>query len=126
MANQTVADPVAALFEPPRAALLPSNRPEVRDAIDRLDVTDKWKPVFHLNTIGGGPSRSNAVDLSRGERMEVKLNVLTYIFGVFYYITKGKWRRGLTLLLISNMTAFAIAFALAVFGMMNLLPAASG
>ena len=30
---------------------------------------------------------------------------------------------GLTLLLISNMIAFAIAFVLAVFGMMNLLPA---
>ena len=123
VANQAVADPVAALFKPPRAALLPSNCPEVRNAIDRLDVTDKWKRVFHLIAIGGGPSLSNAADLSRGERMKVKLNVLAYIFGVLYYIAKGMWRRGLTLLLISNMIAFAIAFVLAVFGMMNLLPA---
>ena len=123
VANQDVAGPVAARFRPPRAALLPSTCPEVRNAIDRLDVTDTWKRVFHLIAIGGGPSLSNAADLSRGERMKVKLNVLAYIFGVLYYIAKGMWRRGLTLLLISNMIAFAIAFVLAVFGMMNLLPA---
>ena len=66
--------------------------------IDSLPVSDSWKRRFKAMRKAGGPSLPHFKTLTREERKALSpFNVLAFLFGPFYYVFKGMWRKGLTL-----------------------------
>lgn len=73
------------------------------DAINSLDVSDKWKQRFRLiEKIGWDKGMWknywNFRQLSLGERFRLFFNIWGFLFGPFYYLVKGMWVKGLFLL----------------------------
>jgi hypothetical protein len=65
--------------------------------IDALQVSDSWKIRFRLLERAGGVKMPKLKNLSSGERMKIMLNLLAFLFGPFYYLAKGMWKKGLVL-----------------------------
>jgi len=67
---------------------------------DIKGLSEKWKARFALIEKAGGPTLKGMRGLSLGENFRVyfsiHFNFLALIFGVFYYLAKGMWRKGLT------------------------------
>jgi hypothetical protein len=70
------------------------------------EVRASWRRRFDLLEKAGGPKMPKVRDLSFGERMRLMFNVWGFLFGPFYYLAKGMWKRAITL--------FAVAVALIV------------
>lgn len=70
--------------------------------IDGLPVSDKWKEKFRLFRKAGAPAFSRLKDLPAGERKRAGFgfNLFAFLFGPFYYLAKGMWRRGLSLMVV--------------------------
>jgi hypothetical protein len=70
--------------------------------IDNLPVSERWKEKFRLFRKANAPSFSNLKSLPADERKRASFgfNVLAFLFGPFYYIAKGMWRKGLVLFLL--------------------------
>jgi hypothetical protein len=69
--------------------------------IEDLAVSDKWKERFRLLQKAGhfnGLTYSNYQDLSYKERRKIGFNFLAFLLGIFYYLAKGLWKKGLVLL----------------------------
>jgi hypothetical protein len=67
--------------------------------IDNLPVSDSWKRSFRAIHKAGGPNFPNLKNLPPEDRKAViKFNVLAFLFGPFYYLFKGMWKKGLTIL----------------------------
>ena len=82
-------------YAPPKAMV--DAGPGVDD-IDSLPVSDSWKRRFKAMRKAGGPSLPNFKNLSREERKALSpFNALAFLFGPFYYLAKGMWKKGLTL-----------------------------
>jgi hypothetical protein len=87
----------------------PQSIPQVNPFPVPKAVSDSWREVFALIEKAGGPSLRNASKLcSFGERCKVLLNVWALLFGPFYYVAKGMWKRAITysLLMIAGGTAY--------------------
>jgi hypothetical protein len=66
--------------------------------IDTLRVSDSWKRKFKAIQKAGGPNLPDLRSLTREDRKAVPtFNVLAFLFGPFYYLFKGMWKKGLTL-----------------------------
>jgi hypothetical protein len=65
--------------------------------IDGLPVSASWKSKFKLIRKAGGPRLPDFGQLPMGERMKMHFNILAGLFGPFYYIGKGMWRKGMAL-----------------------------
>ena len=76
--------------------------------IDALDVSDKWKSCFKAIRALGGPAMPLQKTLPKEQRKELLKQatpgvgsfVLAFVFGFFYYVAKGMWKKGLVLLAI--------------------------
>ena len=69
--------------------------------IDSLDVSDKWKTRFKWLRRAGGPSMLNAKHMTRQERRGfINFNILAFLFGPFYYLAKGMWRKAISLFVV--------------------------
>jgi hypothetical protein len=88
-------------FAAPRANVDGSGDATLVD-IDRLPVSEKWKEKFRLFRKAGAPKFSRLKDLPPEERKRASFgfNILAFLFGPFYYLAKGMWRRGVTLLVV--------------------------
>jgi hypothetical protein len=64
-------------------------------------ISDSWKTKFELFEKAGGVKLPNAKNLPFGERMKVVFNVWGFLFGPFYYLVKGMWKKAVSLLGIS-------------------------
>lgn len=64
-------------------------------------ISDSWKVKFELLEKAGGVKLPNAKNLPLGERMKVVFNVWGFLFGPFYYLAKGMWKKAISLLGIS-------------------------
>jgi hypothetical protein len=79
--------------------------------VARLDVSDAWKERFRLIEKAGGARRPKFKELALSERRKIGFNILAFLFGPFYYLAKGMWRKALVL----------TALALVVFLLLSLL-----
>ncbi len=79
---------------PPKANLAD---PEQEVEIDSLGVSETWKKRFKWLTSAGGSSMSNLKAMPKEERKKGNLfNVLAFLFGPFYYLAKGMWRKAIS------------------------------
>jgi uncharacterized protein DUF2628 len=66
--------------------------------IGSLPVSDSWKRKFKAILKAGGPNLPDIKNLTSEERKAIPtFNVLAFLFGPFYYLFKGMWKKGLTL-----------------------------
>lgn len=74
--------------------------------IDALDVSDRWKQYFKAARDLGGPNMPRLKQLPKEERRAafkaaqppIASFALAFVFGIFYYVAKGMWKKGLILL----------------------------
>ena len=94
--------------------------------IDSLSVSDSWKRKFKAMHKAGGPSLPNFKHLTGDERKDVShFNVLAFLFGPFYYLVKGMWRKGLTLTVLCLAGVFALDFVMVLVGLGSFTRASS-
>lgn len=76
--------------------------------IDALDVSEKWKNCFKAIRTLGGPAMPLMKTLPKEEwkpafkqaNAGIASFGLAFVFGFFYYVAKGMWKKGLVLLAI--------------------------
>lgn len=76
------------------AGARPSAKPEA-------DVSALWRIRFDLVEKAGGPSRPLLKQLRLGERFRLLFNLWAFLFGVFYYLAKGMWRKAIAMTLVA-------------------------
>jgi hypothetical protein len=91
---------------------------DVLQKIDSLQVSDSWKVKFktiaEANPLNYGlVIKFEKNDVWQKSSLWTKFNPLAMLFGVFYYVAKGLWKKGLLLLVIG---IGLISFAETVFG----------
>ena len=87
-------------FAPPQSPVNDVPEASVAAAIAGLPVSDSWKAKFQLIEKAGGVKLPDAKALSSGERMKVMFNVLAFLFGPFYYLAKGMWKKAISLFVV--------------------------
>jgi len=79
---------------------------DINAKIDSLDVSDGWKAKFRIlaeaEVISFGliPKFRND-EIYKQAPITTKMNFWALLFGIFYYITKGMWKKGIVLLVIA-------------------------
>lgn len=104
-------------FAPPQAPVSDVPSPLATAAIDELPVSDTWKTKFMLMEKAGGVKMPRHKELSTGERMKISFNVLAFLFGPFYYLAKGMWKKAITLFVVSVAIVVILEIALEVAGL---------
>jgi hypothetical protein len=76
------------------------------------ELSALWRIRFDLIEKAGGPTRPKFKQLSLGERFRLAFNLWALLFGPFYYLAKGMWRKaivaafiGLPLMILINVAA---------------------
>lgn len=83
----------------------------------REHVSAKWQRRFAAIEKAGGPKLPNWRILSIRERMLVGFSPAAGFFGLFWYLAKGMWRKGITLTFIAMLATTLLEIVLtAVFG----------
>jgi hypothetical protein len=106
------------LYAPPRE---PVGEVEAAVDIDSLSVSDYWKLQFKAVQKAGGPNLKNMKALEPEEKKRVRMfNIIAFLIGPLYYLTKGMWRKAITLsvLLVVALTIVEILLNMAGFGKM--------
>ena len=65
------------------------------------DLSALWRIRFDLVEKAGGPTRPLFKQLSLGERFRLAFNLWALLFGPFYYLAKGMWRKAITILVLT-------------------------
>lgn len=60
-------------------------------------IDAKWQLKFALMEKAGGPKFPQIKKLSLGERMKVVFSIWGFLFGPFYYLVKGMWKKAISL-----------------------------
>lgn len=92
--------------------------------IDTLDVSDKWKRYFKSIQKYGGLQAPLAKALPPDQRKAalkemappISSFALAFVFGFFYYLVKGMWKKGLVLLAFVLVIVIGVSFALYLVG----------
>lgn len=67
-----------------------------KPAVDgSTDLSALWRIRFDLVEKAGGPTRPRFKQLRLGERFRLVFNLWALLFGPFYYLAKGMWRKAL-------------------------------
>jgi hypothetical protein len=84
-------------YSPPQASLdNPASDTDAR--IDALAVSDTWKRRFRAIAKAGGPALPHVKTMSKEERKDLSpFNILAFLFGPFYYLAKGMWKKALAM-----------------------------
>lgn len=80
----------------------PSQSPTTNIPSDK-DVSESWKKRFSILEKAGGPKLQKVRELGFVERRKLFFNIWGFLFGPFYYLAKGMWKKAIIL------TALAIA-----------------
>ena len=76
------------------------------------------KDLFELIDKAGGPNLGPKVKLlTFQERLKVSFNFMGFLFGFFYYLYHGIWKKALTLTIITVVLSFIILLILPTFKM---------
>ena len=93
-------------------------------AIDSLSVSDAWKRKFKAIQKAGGPGLPHLKTLSKEDRKAVPMfNILGFLFGPFYYVAKGMWKKGITLFVLGFAVIFVLILVLEALGLTKLTTA---
>jgi len=65
--------------------------------ISAQEISDAWKKKFALLEKAGGPKLPKASELAFGDRINAVFNVWGFLFGPFYYLAKGMWKKAIVL-----------------------------
>lgn len=84
-------------FAPPQSPVSDVPAPQPTSNIDELPVSDSWKTRFRIIEKAGGVKLPQFKALSFGERMKINFGILAFLFGPFYYLAKGMWKKAITL-----------------------------
>ena len=85
-------------YAPPRSSVADADRAAAD--IESLPVSARWKARFRAIRDAGGPKLPDLKSLPPRERRRAfGFNILAFLFGPFYYLAKGMWRRGAMLFL---------------------------
>ena len=92
--------------------------------IDTLDVSDKWKRYFKAIRKYGGLQAPLARTLPPDQRKAATKEMappiasfaLAFVFGFFYYLAKGMWKKGLVLLAFVLIIVITASFLLYLVG----------
>ena len=84
--------------------------------IPSQEVTDAWKEKFALLEKAGGPKLTKARELALGERTKVVFNVWGFLFGPFYYLAKGMWKKAIVLLALCVVAIVILSMILSAMG----------
>lgn len=68
--------------------------PNLHQSLDGLSAV--WKMRFAMIERAGGSTYSNIAALSVMERFRIMFNFWAFLFGTFYFLAKGMWRRAIT------------------------------
>lgn len=91
---------------------------DTEEHIDDLPVSEVWKKKFKAMRKAGGPGMKNLNSLSKAERKDLgSFNVVAFLFGPFYYMAKGMWRRGILLFAVCVAAVIVIDIALGLIGL---------
>jgi hypothetical protein len=85
--------------------------------IDSLPVSATWKKRFTWLKKAGGPSMPNFKTMPKAERKGFnQFNILAFLFGPFYYLAKGMWRKGISLFVVCFAVVIALELLLVMIG----------
>jgi hypothetical protein len=65
--------------------------------VEQTDLSALWRIRFDLVEKAGGPQLPHIKRLRAGERLRLMWNFWALLFGPFYYIAKGMWRKALVI-----------------------------
>ena len=84
-------------YSPPQANL-DQDAGDIHARIERLAVSDSWKRRFHAIAYAGGPALPNMKTMDPEQRRGLSMfNFLGFLFGPFYYLAKGMWKKALAM-----------------------------
>jgi hypothetical protein len=86
------------------------------------EASEAWKRKFALLEKAGGPKLPKAKELAFGERVKVVFNVLGFVFGPFYYLAKGMWKKAISLFSVCIVAIVILAIILDAMGMSDEIP----
>jgi hypothetical protein len=81
-----------------------------------------WKKRFALIERAGGPTRANILTLSAIDRFRASFNIWAFLFGTFYFLAKGMWRRAISFTLALLATSVIFDLYIAALGAAHALP----
>lgn len=64
-------------------------------------VSESWQKKFDLLEKAGGVKLPKIKSLPLGERMKIGFNIWGFLFGPIYYLTKGMWRKAISLMAVA-------------------------
>jgi len=103
-------------FTPPRSHVADLTD-SLEGDIDSLPVSATWKKRFKWIRKAGGPSMPNLKTMPRAERKGFnQFNILAFLFGPFYYLAKGMWRKSISLFVVCAAVVIALEFLLVMIG----------
>lgn len=76
------------------------------------EVSASWQRRFALVEKAGGPKLPHANKLAFGERMRLMFNIWGFLFGPFYYLAKGMWKKAITLFVVALVLYVVLAVVL--------------
>jgi len=79
---------------------------------EEAELSALWRIRFDLVEKAGGPGRPLFKQLRFGERFRLGFNLWAWLFGPFYYVAKGMWRKAVSVTCLSlAVTVFMSALA---------------
>jgi hypothetical protein len=106
----------ASPYAPPSASLSQAASPGYQSA-EFLALSPTWQRRIILIDRAGGPKLPNLKELEFGERFTVLFNIWAFLFGPFYYLAKGMWRKAVTYTALAIAASFLLAFGMAMAGL---------
>ena len=104
-------------YAPPQSHVSDVAAADASDGIDQLPVSSRWKIKFFIIAKAGGPKLPAIGKLSFNERMKINFSVIAFLFGPFYYLVKGMWRKAITLFAACAVVLFVLTLALELAGL---------
>ena len=85
--------------------------------IDSLPVSETWKKRFRAMHRAGGPNLPKLKELAPEDRKHASVfNILAFLFGPFYYLAKGMWRKGIVLFVLCLIGILVLDFVMVLAG----------
>ncbi|MDP2852063.1 MAG: DUF2628 domain-containing protein, partial [Gallionella sp.] len=79
-------------------------------------VSEAWKNKFALLEKAGGPKLPKVRELAFRERSKVVFNIWGFLFGPFYYLAKGMWKKAIVLFALCVTAIVVLAIILKAMG----------
>jgi hypothetical protein len=83
-------------FAPPKSRVADTESSDNGAKINSLKVSEAWREKFRVIEKAGGPRLPKFRSVPYKERKTIGFNGFGFLFGPFYYLAKGMWRKAIT------------------------------